>query len=262
MKVTLMLKSTLLGLIVPFVLICSWEILVATDFVNGIFFPPPSRIFETAIQLASQGALTSHLVSTMGRLLPGFLIGAGLGTLFGLGLGTSRQLRQLLEPTLAALYSIPKIALLPIFFAVFGAGQSALVGLVSLSVFFYVWIYTMGSAMRTPRNLILVAKTFGASRLKIIFGVVFRHSLPETMSGMRIGIGVALLICLTGEYILGSDGLGYLILGSRTLGLHTYSYIGIFMSAFLGVLLQFFVVQLDRLINPWKKATNSLDKTV
>jgi sulfonate transport system permease protein len=251
-----------LGLIVPFLFVLAWEIFVATGLINGIFFPPPSRILDSAMSLASQGVLTGHLLSTLTRLIPGFIIGAILGTLFGLGLGTSTMLRRLLEPSLSAMYSIPKIALLPIFFAIFGAGQTALIGLVSLSVFFYVWIYTMGSAMRTPRNLALTAKTFGASRFKIITGVVFRHSLPETMSGMRVGIGVALLICLTGEYILGSDGLGYLILGSRLLGLHTHSYIGIFMAALLGVLLQFSVVLIDRIINPWKKSTNSLDKTV
>jgi sulfonate transport system permease protein len=70
------------------------------------------------------------------------------------------------------------------------------------------------------------------------------------MSGMRVGVTVALLVCLTAEYVLGSDGIGYMILGSRSLGQHAQSYLGIVIASITGLVLQFAVKKLDEFVNP------------
>jgi sulfonate transport system permease protein len=108
----------------------------------------------------------------------------------------------------------------------------------------------MTAAMRTPENLLATARVFGANRFKIMTQVIFRSALPETMSGVRVGVTVSLLVCLTAEYVLGADGIGYLILGSRSLGQHAQSYVGIVIASITGLLLQIGVKKLDNLLNP------------
>ena len=242
--------TILLGLIAPLGLLALWELLASAQIINPIFFPPPSTLLDVGVQLALDGTLWLHIQTTLSRLAPAFVIGSSLGLVSGLILGSSRMIRTLLEPSLLALYSVPKIALLPIFLAIFGVGEGALVGIVATSVFFYVWIYTMTAAMRTPENLLATARAFGASRFNIVTRVIFRSALPETMSGLRVGVTVALLVCLTAEYVLGADGIGYLILGSRSLGQHAQSYVGIVIASITGVLLQLGVKKLDELLNP------------
>lgn len=208
-------------------------------------------LLELSGSLLLDGTIWFHFVSTLGRLIPAFGIGTALGLVTGLFLGASKTARSFAEPTLLAIYSIPKIALLPIFLATLGVGEGALVGLIATSVFFYVWIYTMSAAMRTPSNLILTAQTFGASRYRVVREIIFRAALPETMSGVRVGVTVALLVSLTSEYIMGSSGIGYLILGSRSLGQYGQSYVGIILAALTGLVLQLLVKITDRLLNPW-----------
>jgi sulfonate transport system permease protein len=246
-------SSVFLGSIVPLLFLAAWEILASEKIISPIFFPPPTKLLEIGIALYGDGTLLLHVQKTLSRLIPAFLIGSFSGLIAGLILGTSRKVRILLEPSFLALYSIPKIALLPIFLAAFGVGESALIGLATTSVFFYVWIYTMSAAMRTPENLLRTARVFGANRLNIITRVVFRSALPETMSGVRVGVTVALLVCLTAEYVLGADGIGYLILGSRSLGQHGISYLGVLIASITGLLLQLGVKRLDSLVNPGVK---------
>ncbi|MCF8546677.1 MAG: ABC transporter permease [Microbacteriaceae bacterium] len=247
-------STILLGLIAPLALVALWEYFAATQVISPIFFPPPSRLLEVGLQLAADGTLWLHIGTTLGRLAPAFVLGTFSGLVVGLVLGSSRFMRALWEPSLLALYSVPKIALLPIFLAIFGVGEGALVGLVTTSVFFYVWIYTMTAAMRTPENLLVTARAFGASQFDVVTRVIFRSALPETMSGVRVGVTVALLVCLTAEYVLGADGIGYLILGSRSLGQHAQSYLGIVIASITGLLLQLGVKKLDDLLNPGFKS--------
>lgn len=239
------------GFALPALILVSWEVLVREGIVNGIFFPPPSKLANLTAQLSADGTIWLHFSTTMGRLIPAFFIGTIMGVSVGLILGFSKTARSFTEPTLLSIYSIPKIALLPIFLAIFGAGEAALIALASISVFFYVWIYTMAAAMRTPKNLIVTARVFGASRAQILWQIVFRSALPEVMSGLRVGVTVGLLVCLTSEYVLGANGVGYLILGSRSLGQQGQSYVGILVASVLGLTLQMIVKQLDRAVNPW-----------
>jgi ABC-type nitrate/sulfonate/bicarbonate transport system permease component len=239
------------GALIPIALLITWELLARAGTINPVFFPPPSKLAELFVELSADGTLWRHLGKTLSRLLPALAIGATTGLLFGLILGARRLIRKFLEPSLLAIYSIPKIALLPIFLATLGVGESAMIGLISVSVFFYVWIYTMGAVLRTPSNLIITAKVFGASRFRLISSIILRSALPEAMSGLRVGATVALLVGLTSEYVLGADGIGYLILGARSLGQHGLSYLGILVAAVCGLALQYSVMLLDRLVNPW-----------
>jgi sulfonate transport system permease protein len=247
-------SSVFLGSLVPLLFLATWEILASENIISPIFFPPPTKLLEIGIMIFGDGTLTLHVHKTLSRLVPAFVIGSLSGLIAGLILGTSRRVRILLEPSFLALYSIPKIALLPIFLAAFGVGESALIGLATTSVFFYVWIYTMSAAMRTPENLLRTARAFGANRFSIITRVVFRSALPETMSGVRVGVTVSLLVCLTAEYVLGTDGIGYLILGSRSLGQHSLSYLGILIASITGLLLQAVVKKLDSFVNTGVKS--------
>ena len=245
------IPAGVIGLVVPTIFLISWELLASVGVLNSIFFPPPSRLALLSSELLLDGTIWLHLSSTLQRLLPAIFMGAFSGIALGLVMASSLMVRSFLEPSLLSIYSIPKIALLPIFLAIFGAGESALTALISVAIFFYVWIYTMSAALRTPKNLSITARVFGASKFQITLMVVFRSALPETMSGLRVGVTVGLLVCLTSEFVLGSDGIGYLLLGSRSLGQYGYSYVGIFLAASLGLLLQRAVIEADKRINPW-----------
>lgn len=242
----------LIGWVVPLAIVFVWELASRLGYLSPIFFPPPSRLVLTAGDLAGSGVLAVHLVATLSTVLIGFFLGGLVGFAAGLLLGSWPLLRLLLEPSLSAIYAVPKVALLPIFLALFGVGSSAVIGLVATSTFFYVWVYTMGAATRVPESHLVSARVFGASRGRTLWSIYLPATLPEAFVGLRVGVTVALLITLTSEYILGSAGLGYLIFGTRALGRYTESYVGILLAGILGLLLQLLVVRIGRHVMPWQ----------
>jgi sulfonate transport system permease protein len=247
------------GLVFPALLLVTWEISVATGLLNAIFFPPPSRLSANLLEMVDSGRLVAHTATTLATVVSGFFIGGVLGFFAGLLLGSSRRLRQVFEPTLAAIYAVPKVALLPIFLAIFGVGASAVVALVAASTFFYVWIYTMGAAMRVPESHLASARVFGANRRRIFFSVFLPASLPEALVGLRVGVTVALLVTLTAEYVLGTEGIGYLIFGARAIGRYSDSYLGILVAGVLGFFLQIVIVQIGRVITPWQLLDSAME---
>jgi ABC-type nitrate/sulfonate/bicarbonate transport system permease component len=251
------MKSRLLGLIVPLVLLASWEIGSRVGSINPLFFPPPSRIATVALERLSDGTLFTELFATMYRLLLGFFIGALVGYVAGVLMAMNTLLRQLFEPLLSALYTIPKIVLLPIFLLLLGFGDPPKIALIALTVFFYVWVNTLGSARNIPSEYFAIAKTMTKRQWSIVRHVVLPASLPSVFTGLRIGIAVATLITISAEFIVGDSGLGYLIFNSRRLLKFEDAYVGIVVVGLLGFLLQNIVKLIGRRVTPWALVSDS-----
>ncbi|REK25336.1 MAG: ABC transporter permease, partial [Actinobacteria bacterium] len=108
-------------------MLVAWELLVLAGVVDALLFPPPSRILESAGELTANGVLPGHIAATVLRVLAAVVLGAGLGTLLGVAMGSSHRLRSVLDPIIGALHPVPKIAILPLIMVVFGIGDVSLV---------------------------------------------------------------------------------------------------------------------------------------
>lgn len=250
-------RAVVVGLIVPVVLLSLWEGSAQLGFLNPFFFPAPSRIFVAAIESFASGSLAVDFGMTMSRILAGFALGGATGYLLGLITGTNRRVRALLEPMLSALYTVPKIALLPIFLSIFGLGEPPKIALVSVTVFFYVWVYTLQAVLNIESNFLDIAQTYTSNQRSILWHVIIPASLPQVFAGLRVAIAVATLITISSEFVVGDTGLGYVIFNSRLLMRVEESYVGIFVVAILGFAFQKTVVAIGRRMTPW--ASNSRD---
>src|SRR5690606_11615185 len=101
------------------VLLLLWEWAAGAEHIQPRLFPPPSTIWDTAVELHRSGELWSDVFVSTRRVLYGFALGSAIGIAVGLLTGMSRTLRAALEPLLAALYTVPKLALLPLFLLIF-----------------------------------------------------------------------------------------------------------------------------------------------
>src|SRR4029079_349766 len=113
------------------------------------------------------------------RILWGYGIGVAAGLLFGYSMGMSRLLRASLEQTLNALYTVPKLAVLPLFLIILGFGEEPVIAVLAVTVFFFVWIQTMVSVAAVPNNYREAAASFGAQRWQMFRQVLFPASLPQ-----------------------------------------------------------------------------------
>jgi sulfonate transport system permease protein len=236
---------------IPVVFVALWELAAQVGWINRLFFPAPSSTVARAVELIRDGAFVDATWVTTYRTLLGFAIGSVLGYLVGVLMGSSRFLRKALEPTLSALYTVPKLAILPVFLTVFGFGDPAIVALVVVTVFFYMWIYTMEAVVAIPDGYFEAARSFGVGGWKLFRHLIYPAILPSVVVGLRISIGVSVLMVIAAEFIVGGRGLGFLIFNARSLFRLEEAYAGIVMSALVGVVLQSLVTWLGRRATPW-----------
>lgn len=248
-----------LGLALPATILVLWEVLVARGVIDGLYFPPPSRIALTAVEMARSGDLLADVMATLARVLQGFAIGAVLGYSLGMLTGVFLMMRRVLEPTLSAVYTIPKIALLPIFLTIFGFGEAPKVAIIGVTVFFYVWIYTMEAVVHIPRGYIDAARTFGVSRWQEFVHVLLPGTLPSVFTGLRIAVAVGVLVTISAEFIIGDSGIGYMIFNSRALFRLEESFVGIMLVALLGFALQAIVVRVGVRVTPWNRSKSATE---
>lgn len=240
---------------VPIAFLALWQVTSSRDWLDSRFFPPPTRVVSTGIDMVRDGAIQSAVLTSARALVVGYVAGAILGLLIGAATGASRWFRVALEPLLSALYTVPKLAIFPLLLLIFGLGDTSKIVLILISVYFYVWISTMSGIMAVEKGYIEAAESFGASRIQMFRHVLFPGALPQVFVGLRLGAGVAVLVMVAAEFVSGRDGIGYLIWHSWQLLIASRMYVGIVTVALMGVLAMELVKAVGRRLMPWDQNT-------
>jgi ABC-type nitrate/sulfonate/bicarbonate transport system permease component len=240
-----------IGIAVPAVLIALWQLAASNHWIDTRFFPSPSTIVDTADELIRSGELQDHLVISMERVAKGFVLGVATGMAVGMVMGMSRWVRAALEPLLDALYTVPKLALLPMLLMIFGAGETPKVLLIAITVFFFMWIASMAAVMSVPAGYREAVRSLGAGRWDEFRHVLFPASLPQIFVAMRVSAGVSVLVLVGVEFVQGNDGIGYLIWHSWSLFVARRMYVGIVVVALLGIVFAWLVQLVARRVVPW-----------
>ncbi len=245
-------RERIISIVSPFVAIVVWELLVRAALLDSRFFPPPTKIAVTFADLAASGELIEALKISLFRIGAGFLVGTIPALIIGLTMGLFPIVRAALEPVVAALYPIPKLALLPLIMLFFGLGEASKIATIAIGVFFLVLINTVAGVVNIPRIYMDVAKNFGASRKDYYLTIALPGALPLIFTGLKLGLGMALLLIVAAEMIGAKSGIGYMIwTGYGTFFLEKM-YVGLVIMAFLGYAFSMILDELERLIIPWK----------
>jgi sulfonate transport system permease protein len=207
-----------LGLLLPVTAALLWEFAVRMGYASGRLVPPPSVIFATFVELAEAGELQRHALATCLRVAAGFGIGVVAGTLAGAITGYSALLQRLLDPTLQALRAIPSIAWVPLFVLWFGIFEGSKITLISVGVFFPVYLGVMGAIMSVDRKLVEVGRAFRLSDAAMVRRILLPAVLPAYVLSLRSGLGLGWMFVVAAELLGASEGLGYLLIDGQQLG--------------------------------------------
>ncbi len=247
------LSTLLIGLIVPLGLLALWQVAADRDWVNTLFYPAPSVILERTWDHLLDGKLLDDSRITLKRLAIGFALGAGPGVVVGLGAGLVPSIRRALYPLATALYVVPRIALLPLVLVAFGIGDPARVFMVAFSVFFIVFFSSLSAAQQVSRTDIDTARAFGANRDQMVRSVLLPGSAASIFSGLRVAMGVALIIIISTEFLVSRTGLGARIWRSYQIFDYPSMYSGIVAVTLLGVALNLVLLGVERICLPWRR---------
>jgi NitT/TauT family transport system permease protein len=241
----------------PLIAVLVWELLAQAGILRANYVPAPSQLAPHLVELLAGGELWRHLTMTLYRLSLSFLFALVPAVLLGLCLGMSRGLRLALEPLLNSLYAVPKIALLPLVMLVLGVNERTLILTSTLTSFVQMTVSTTGGVLEVDRNVLDAGKNYGATGWRLFRYVLFPSALPDIFTGMRIGLGLTLVLVIAVELTAAQEGLGAFI---WTAG-QTFAAKNLF-SAFivigaLGWLLTYGLERLGRWLMPWQQRSSA-----
>jgi NitT/TauT family transport system permease protein len=180
----------------------------------------PSEVVATIIDWSRSGSLWAGLAATLSAAAIGFVGGALLGALLGFLLGWSPTLGEICAPYLLALYTVPKIALAPLFVLWFGIGLTSKVMMAGLLVFFLVFFTTFQGVRDVDPELVDVTRVLGASQFRTMLLVGLPSAMTWVFSGLKMALPYSLIGAVVGELIASTEGIGYMI-GNATASLDT-----------------------------------------
>jgi len=233
-------------------LLVLWEALTRTGWVPALFLPSPLGVLAAGVDMLRTGELLTHLVTSLGRILLGFGLGALGGVSVGLAVGVFSLAEAVGNPLIAATFPIPKIALLPLLILWLGIGEASKVAVIMLGVFFPMAINTYTGVRHADPLLIRAAVSFGAGRWSVIRKVMLPSALPMIFAGLKLGAGTSLLLLVAAEMIAANSGIGFLILNAQNLMETTKLMVGIVLLSLLGLASHWLLVRVERVALPWK----------
>ncbi len=190
-------------------LLAAWELL--SHVVDPFFISRPSAIAQRLWEWTLSGVLLFNTVITLEAALWGLLIGAAGGIVLGFALGQNRTLGSVADPLIVALYSLPKVALAPLFILWFGIGLQSKIALAAITVFFLVFFNTYAGVREVDQDLVDVLRIMGAGRADILRRVVLPSALGWIFVGLKVAVPYALIGAVVGEIVASNRGLGYLV---------------------------------------------------
>jgi ABC-type nitrate/sulfonate/bicarbonate transport system permease component len=216
-------------------LVVLWEIAARMGWIDTRFFPAPSRVWSAGGQSVKDGVMTAAVAATVQKLLIGYAVGVAAGVALGLVLGMSWIARAALENTLIGLYTLPKLALFPMFLLIFGIGYTPQVVLVAVTVFFIIVLASTTAVISVEQGYRDAATVFGANRAQMLRHVVIPAALPAIATAIRLTAGIAILVIVGIEMVSGNSGLGYLIFQRSQVFDPATMYAGVIISGLIGV---------------------------
>jgi NitT/TauT family transport system permease protein len=250
----------LLSVLSPLLLLGLWETLARARVIDTRFFPAPSSTFVVMWQMMQPsaqyplGELWTNLGISLQRIAIGFLIGAVPGVLVGVAIGLSGAARAIVQPLVDATFPIPKIALLPLFIMIFGIGEESKYAIIATAVIYLVLINTAAGVRNIDRIYLDVGKNYHAGRWMMFTDIALPGALPMILTGMKLGMGVALLVIVSAEFVGAKSGLGFLIWTSWQIFQVEKMYVGLVSIAIVGSVLAVLLAWVERQIVPWRRS--------
>ncbi|VDC30504.1 ABC transporter permease [Pseudogemmobacter humi] len=246
-----LLISLQLGLVIAALL--AWEFGARSGAISRFLFASPLMIWDVLVQRSGTGELLRDVRATSVETLLGYALGAIGGSVLGLGLWYSRFVSDFAAPFIAAVGSIPVLAVAPMTIIWFGTGLTAKVVIVAFSCVVVSLTTSYRGAMRTDPDFINLMRSFNAGRSAIFFKLIVPAAMPWVLQGLKLNVGFALIGAIVAEYISSDAGVGHMILlGSSNFSMNIVL-AGILLVMVMMLVFNFCIGLLERAILRWER---------
>jgi sulfonate transport system permease protein len=236
----------LLPWVVPTLILALWQISSQAGWLSTRILPEPWAVLKAFWALSASGEMWRHVATSTWRAAVGFAIGGGLGLALGLLTGTFRTAETLLDSSFQMVRNIPPLALIPLVILWFGIDETAKLFLVSLGVFFPIYLNTFHGIRSVDPGLIEMARSYGLGGWRLYTQVILPGATASILVGVRFSLGLMWVILIVAETISAQAGIGYMTMNAREFLQTDVVLVGILLYALLGKLADVLAKALER----------------
>ncbi|AWT41687.1 MULTISPECIES: ABC transporter permease [Streptomyces] len=236
----------------PVLLLLLWQLLSATGVLPSDVLASPGRIAEVGRELVADGSLPSAMATSLRRVAAGLLFGTVVGTGLALVSGLFRIGEDLVDAPVQMLRTVPFVGLIPLFIIWFGIGETPKTAIITLGVTFPLYLNVYAGIRGVDAQLIEAGESLGLTRWGLVRHVVLPGALPGALTGLRYSLGIAWLALVFAEQVNADSGIGFLMVQARDFLRTDVIVVCLIVYAFLGLLADFIVRSLERLLLQWR----------
>ena len=240
------------GFVLIAVLLVAWEYASAMRLIDPVSMPRVSLIAAAWLKTLNGGPLLQAVLPTLGRIFAGFALAAVIAVPLGLLMGSIPLVYRLLEPATELIRPIPSSAYIPVAILFLGIDNEMKVFVIVIACLFPILLNTYGGVRGIDPVLIDTGRTFGLSRAKALWQIVLPAALPNVLTGMRISLGIALIVAVVAEMITGNSGIGFFILDMQRVFRVPEMFAGIFTLGVLGFAINFIFLKIEGRLLHWR----------
>jgi sulfonate transport system permease protein len=249
-RVAARLRSQLLPWAVPILGVLVWQLLASAGVLSTRILPAPNKVLTAAVELFRDGFLLDIAVSGR-RAALGLLIGGSIGFALGLLTSLTRLGELLFDGTVQMIRNVPHLSLIPLVIVWFGIGEQAKIFLVSLGVFFPLYLNTFHGVRSIDPGLLEMGSVYQLSRWRRFKEIIFPGALPSILVGLRFALGIMWLTLIVAETIAANSGVGYITMNAREFMQTDVMVVGIVLYALLGRLADVLAKTFERRLLRW-----------
>ena len=240
------------GFLLIVVILILWEIDSANRWIDPVSMPRVSVIAAALVKTLGGGPLLESFVPTLGRIGAGFGLAVMVAVPLGLLMGTVPFIYRLFEPITEFVRPIPSSAYIPVAILFLGIDNEMKVFVVFLASLFPILLNTYSGVRGVDPVLIDTGRTLGVSWLRVLWSIILPASLPSILTGMRISLGISLIVVVVAEMIAGNSGIGYFILDMQRIFRVPEMFAGIFTLGVLGFAINFMFLKIEGHLLRWR----------
>jgi taurine transport system permease protein len=245
-----------LGLITILALIGLWWAASALKVMPALFLPSPVAVLRKLVDVSVDGfadaTLAAHLAASLARISAALVVAILTAVPTGIAMGLSRTVRGILDPIIELYRPIPPLAYLPLVIIWFGIGEVSKVLLIYLAAFAPIAIATAAGVRGVPQSRIHAAQSLGANRLQLVAHVILPNTLPDILTGVRIGLGSGWSTLVAAELVAATRGLGFMIQSASQFLVTDVVVLGILVIAAVAFALESLVRLAQSVLVPWQ----------
>jgi len=246
-------EKKILGTSAVVIFLTIWELAGNTfQLINPMFMSAPSLIFKAAVQMFGSGEIWNDLYVSGVEFAWGYVLSVAVAIPFGIAIGWYRKLAYIFDPFVNAMNATPRVALLPLVIIWLGIGILSKVGIIFLGAVFPILINTRDGVKTTPFNLLTAARSFGASEWQIFKSVVLPSTVPFILTGLRLGVGRALIGVMVGELYAATAGIGFMITVAGATFQTDKVFVGVLIFALSGMIAMEMLTKFESRFDKWR----------